>query len=204
MNFDPLISLSNVVNKIGSKMLANIIKPFRDEIISPTQSIFVPNRLITDNVLWILKWIIFLKCRTQGRKQYMSLELDGSKAYDMVEWVFLKHVPMRMSFADYFLLNGKQFGALQPARGHSLELSPYLFICCCWSLHRNGGVGHGTRKITWRACGSIDSRDLTLLFWRAFHDILLTRVALMRHHIGTNPYCEFCRMAIKTEGHIFF
>lgn len=40
--------------------------------------------------------------------------------------------------------------------------------------------------------------------WRAYHDILPIRVALMPRHIVSNPFCEFCSVAIEIEAHIFF
>lgn len=40
--------------------------------------------------------------------------------------------------------------------------------------------------------------------WRACHEILPTRVPLMRRHVGSNPSCEFCSREAETEAHIFF
>lgn len=40
--------------------------------------------------------------------------------------------------------------------------------------------------------------------WRACHEILPTRVALMRRHVGANPYCEFCLKEVEKVTHILF
>lgn len=71
-----------MVYKIGSKMIANRIKPFLDKIISPTQSDFVHRYLITENVRVAFEVNHFLKYRTRGKTQFMALKLDASKAYD--------------------------------------------------------------------------------------------------------------------------
>ncbi|KAK4384943.1 putative mitochondrial protein [Sesamum angolense] len=86
------ISLCNVAYKIASKSIANRLKPWLDRIISPAQSAFVPGRLITDNVLLAFETNHFLNTHSRGRKHFMNLKLDISKAYDRVEWSFLKRV----------------------------------------------------------------------------------------------------------------
>lgn len=86
-------------------------------------------RLITDNVLVAFEVNHFLKRTTQTRTHYMVLKLDISKAYDLMEWIFLMKVLLRMGFparlVDLIFLcistasyaNGTQFGSLIPARG---------------------------------------------------------------------------------------
>lgn len=41
----------------------------------------------------------YLTCRTRGKKQFMALKLDVSKAYDMIERRFLNRVLHKMGFA---------------------------------------------------------------------------------------------------------
>ncbi|XP_019168364.1 PREDICTED: uncharacterized protein LOC109164064 [Ipomoea nil] len=45
------IALSNVVYRVMAKMIANRMKPLMERLISDSQSAFIPDRLITDNIL---------------------------------------------------------------------------------------------------------------------------------------------------------
>ncbi|CAJ2659660.1 unnamed protein product [Trifolium pratense] len=139
------ISLCNVLYKMVSKVLANRLKLVIEKCISEEQSAFVEGRSIIDNALIAIEIIHALKRRTRGAKGELALKIDISKAYDKVEWSFLKGVLMRMGFSDKWvqlimlcessvnysaLVNFEKVGPIHPGRGlrQGDPLSPYLFI----------------------------------------------------------------------------
>lgn len=84
--------------KIVTKTIANWIKSYLPSLINETQSTFVPERLIIDNVLIAHEAFHYLKKKKHGRKGYMAIKLDFSKAYDRVDWRFLYKVLTKMTF----------------------------------------------------------------------------------------------------------
>ena len=83
------ISLCNYSYKILSKVLANRLKVFLPNIISPSQNAFVAGRQIQDNIGVAHEMFHFLKGRKAKGKFEMGIKLDMQKAYDRVEWDFL-------------------------------------------------------------------------------------------------------------------
>ena len=79
------ISLSNVVSRIISKFLANRIKSILPNVISNAQSVFIPNRLITNNTTVAFEMLHRMWHRRKEKTSHMAVKLDISKAYDRVE-----------------------------------------------------------------------------------------------------------------------
>ena len=78
------ISLSNVISRLASKVIANRLKRFLPDIISENQSAFMSTHLITDNVLVAFETMHHLNQKRSGRVGEMALKLDMSKA--LIEW----------------------------------------------------------------------------------------------------------------------
>ena len=94
------ISLCNVIYKIISKVIANRLKPLLDSIISETRSAFIVDRLITNNILIAFEFFHHMKTNCTGKKGFMAMKLDMSKAYDRVEWVFLERILLKLGFQE--------------------------------------------------------------------------------------------------------
>ncbi|KAK2652504.1 hypothetical protein Ddye_012360 [Dipteronia dyeriana] len=83
------ISLCNVLYKVVAKAFASRSRVVLNEVISETQSVFIPGRLISDNAIVRFECMHALKRRKKGRKGVMTIKLDMSKAYDRIEWSFI-------------------------------------------------------------------------------------------------------------------
>ncbi|XP_030505163.2 uncharacterized protein LOC115720145 [Cannabis sativa] len=92
------IGLCNVLHKIVSKVVANRLKNVMPTVISDTQSVFLQGRLISDNIMIAYEIMHHLKRKRRGRDCYMALKLDVSKAYDKLEWGYLRAKMERMGF----------------------------------------------------------------------------------------------------------
>ncbi|KAA3482842.1 reverse transcriptase [Gossypium australe] len=92
------ISLCNMLYKLIAKVIANSLRIVITKCIDSAQRAFVPGRLIFDNVLLAYELLHTLKHKRVGKKGFMAVKLDMSKAYDRVEWSFVKEIMKKMGF----------------------------------------------------------------------------------------------------------
>ena len=90
------ISLCNTTYKIVTKIIVARLRPFLGNLISPLQSAFVPGRKGVDNAI-IVQELVHTISKKKGKVGFMAIKIDLEKAYDKLEWSFIRRMLSRIN-----------------------------------------------------------------------------------------------------------
>ncbi|OMO86355.1 reverse transcriptase [Corchorus capsularis] len=141
------ISLCNTIYKLVTNILVLRLRPFLNKLICPLQSSFIPGRQGIDNVVIVQELIHTMK-KTKGARGWMAIKIDLEKAFEKLEWGFIRKVLSSYNFPANWqklimscitttntsiLINGGKLESFTPSRGFPIHhdcpsKDDYLFI----------------------------------------------------------------------------
>ncbi|XP_013614191.1 PREDICTED: uncharacterized protein LOC106320384 [Brassica oleracea var. oleracea] len=160
----------------------------------------------SDNVLITHEILHYLQHSEAKVRCSMAIKTDMSKAYDRIEWGFLRNVLARFGFHELwiswimtsvtsvsysYLVNGAAQGKVMPTRGirQGDPLSPYLFILCtevlsglCRKAQQKGEVVGVKVARSSPAINHLLFADDTMFFTRTDHRSCAALIAILKKY----------------------
>ncbi|XP_058767237.1 uncharacterized protein LOC131640887 [Vicia villosa] len=201
--------MCNVIYKIIAKALANRLKPLLDNCISEEQSAFVEGQSILHNAMIASEIIHSLKRKTQGRRAQLTLKIDIGKAFDRVDWGFLRCMMLKMGFLEkwthwmmmyvtsvYYsvLVNSDSIGPIIPGRGLRAEVEEVSHLMRILDIYAKASG----QEINLSKSEVFFSRNLSL---PAQED--LANIMGVRHVLGTDKYLGLPSMIGRSKKSTF-
>ncbi|XP_022559081.2 uncharacterized protein LOC111206456 [Brassica napus] len=207
------IALCNTHYKIIAKILTRRLQPLLPALISEYQSAFVKGRSIADNVLITHEILHYMQHSSATVRCSMAIKTDMSKAYDRIEWSFLRNVLSRLGFHEKwimwimacvtsvsysYLVNGSAQGRVVPTRGirQGDPLSPYLFILCtevlsglCRKAQLHGDVIGVKVSRNSPAINHLLFADDTIFFSRTNHKSCAKLISILKKYGDASGQC---------------
>jgi len=155
------ISCCNVLYKVISKIIANRLKRVLPQFIAGNQSAFIKDRLLIENLL--LATELVKDYHKDSVSERCAIKIDISKAFDSVQWSFLRNVLLTLDFPQEFVhwimlcvttasfsvqVNRELAGYFNSLRGlrQGCSLTPYLFVIVMDVLSKKLDRAAGLRK----------------------------------------------------------